>query len=62
MLYKDELTDELFHSFDSPDCVVLACAIDVLYYSDSDFNQVSWLDNQGYYRDRLVVTRLEEDE
>ncbi len=62
MLYKDETTDELFHSFDSPDCVVLACAIDVLYYQDDDFDRVSWLDGQGYYADRLIVTMMGEDE
>lgn len=63
MLYKDETTDELFHSEDSPDCVVLDVALlHALSHTDGDFDRVHWQDGQGYYMDRLMVTMMGEDE
>lgn len=62
MFYKDETSDQLFYSKDSPNCVVLDCALPAaLYHTDRDFDRVHWDDGHGYYRDVHVVTALEDE-
>lgn len=63
MFYIDNITGELFHSEDSPNCVVLDLALpNALFHTDRDFDGVHWDDGQGYYRDVHVVTVLDDGE